>query len=244
MNPVMEWVWQHSRTRGSEKTVLMTLAARAEGCVATCTAEYLIENAGVSRRQLFRCLAMAQEELREIERLSQVGSNKRLRAFHFAKLSCAMVGEILNPLCPRKHSHLTAPVPDPRRREKLAQDGGGLFTAMRSSGEAILECEECRGSGTRMVERTDGLPGKWAVRCTHPIARIVSRQWRLAVPYEVEKFEERQYRKLLSPHVSSTQRSISPPAQQQSFGWNRSEPIEIQKARLRQWERERLGAVG
>jgi hypothetical protein len=185
---------------------------------------------------------MAQEELREIERLSQVGSNKRLRSFHFSKLSCAIVGEILNPLCPRKHSRLTAPVPDLRRREKLAQDGGGLFTAMRRSGEAILECEECRGTGTRMVERTDGLPGKWAVRCTHSIARIVSQGWRLAVPYEEEKFEERQYRKLLSPHVSPTPRSVASPAQQQSFNWRRNEPIEMQKARLHQWERERQNA--
>jgi hypothetical protein len=111
MTDAEKWVRENSEAKGSAWWFMLTLAARAEGCIALSTAEQLIEGAKISRRELYRVL-LAQCQSGELERVSKQRDPKPLRAFHFAKMNCAKDERLRHPLCPCKQST----VPDLRKR--------------------------------------------------------------------------------------------------------------------------------
>ena len=88
------------------------------------------------------------------------------------------------------------------------------------------ECEECRGTGYRMVARIDGAPGQVAVRCEHKIAAIAGR-WQTVATWQDDFFSR----------VAFRRESRSPTAEQLGIDWAGKE-LERQKAKLAEWRRE------
>ena len=88
------------------------------------------------------------------------------------------------------------------------------------------ECEECRGTGYRMVARPDGAAGQIAVRCAHKIAAIAGK-WQTVATWQ-DGF--------LGP-VALRRESRSPTAEQLAIDWAGKE-LERQKAELAEWSRE------
>jgi hypothetical protein len=220
MTDAEKWVRENSKARGSAWSVMLALGELADRCVAVCTADQVERSARISRRELYRAL-LAQEEMGEIKRLSKVGSNKQLRAFHFSKLSCANLREFPNPLCPRKLSRLSAPVPDLRIGNGSCAKTMLPFPTTRTSQE---ECEECQGSGWRRIARPDGEAGEVAIRCRHEITAIVGRRWGIAPDSRDD----------LVRYVLPPEAPRALPTTQDSFDWDRAQAV-LQKARLEQW---------
>ncbi len=212
MTVAERWVRENSKAAGSAWSLMLALSARAQGCVVVASAEQMITDARISRRELYRAL-LAQEELGEIERLSKVGSNKQLRAFHFPKFSCANTLAGSHPLCPRKQS----PVPDLRIGNGSCANGMLPFPMQDFSPE---ECEECRGTGYKRTPRPDGIPGEVAVRCNHELAAVVGGRWK-----KLDLQNDPTWR----PRFA--QENGTPAAQQESFDWSRAE-LDVQKTRF------------
>ena len=220
MTDAEKWVRENSRARGSAWSVMLALGEMADRCVAVCTADQVERSALISRRELYRAL-LAQEEIGEIKRLSKVGSNKQVRAFHFSKLSCASLREFPNPLCPRKLSRLSAPVPDLRIGNGSCAKTMLPFPTTRASQD---ECEECQGTGWRRIARLDGEAGEVVIRCRHEIAAIVGRRWGIAPDSRDD----------LVSYVLPAEGPRALPATQDSFDWDRAQVV-LQKASLEQW---------
>lgn len=103
MNEAERWVRENSTARGSSWSLILALAIQAKGCVAISTTEWLIAEARISRRELFRSL-FELCQAGELQKLTKERDPKRLRAFHFAKMNCARLSGLHHPLCPRKQS--------------------------------------------------------------------------------------------------------------------------------------------
>jgi hypothetical protein len=217
MTDAERWVREHSQAKGSAWSVMLALAALADRCVAACTADQLESGARISRRELYRAL-LAQEELDEIERLSKVGSNKQLRAFHFARISCASTWGVSHPLCPRKQS----PVPDLRIRNGSCAKKMLPFTRTSFSQE---DCEECSGTGWRRIGRPDGEPGEVVIRCQHELAAMVGGRWKKPDSRDDPTW-----------HPWLTEENSTPAAKQESFDWGRA-ALEAQMISLEEWGR-------
>jgi len=175
MNELEQWVEERSQVTGAGYTLLRVLAKRADGCVAKYRPEQLTRGARISRPQLYRLLAQA-ENLGEIQRVREVVGNKRVPSVHFDKYCSLMGTRVFHPLCPRKQSAVS----DLRRSSLMS------LTPLLNFPAAIVsqdECEECRGTGYRMVARPDGAAGQIAVRCAHKIAAIAGK-WQTVATWQ------------------------------------------------------------
>lgn len=162
------WVRDYSKANSSARTLMFALARFAKGCVVVSTALNLQREARISRPQLYRCLAWL-EELREIERLTKHGENKRFRRYH-------LVGFCESPSLTQKCSisyRKQSRVSD-LRTPSLRVSSLLPFPRTAVSQE---ECEECRGSGYRdfTIVTHDGQTQKVAIPCAHEIAAIAGR---------------------------------------------------------------------
>lgn len=170
MKPAEQWVRDYSKANSSARSLMFALARFAEGCVVVCTALDLRREARISRPQLYRCLAWL-EELREIERLTKHGENRRFRRFH-------MVGFCESPSLMQKCSVSYRKQSRVSDLKTPSLQVSSLLPFPRSFVSAD-ECEECRGSGYRdfTILAHDGQPQKVAIRCNHEVASIAGR-WR------------------------------------------------------------------
>ena len=210
----------------SEKAILLAIASRAEGCVASAKTAVLIGGANTSPREFYRCVARM-EEAGDILRLSPRRGGAVVRAFHLERFCSAKFLEgdpAFSLLCPRKQSA----VPDIRNIGTTLLDWQSRPLPFPRMGFVREKCEECRGTGSRLVPRPDGLPGQVAIPCTHRIAAIAG-QWRPAEDWQTEDWEGEQRRRTLLTRENSICLN-----QQESFNWERVE-IDTQKAALKEW---------
>ena len=215
MNEALEWALGKSEASGAERAVLFAIARRAEGCMTRCATREILAEARIGKRLYYECM-VALGKIGEVERIP-VARYMPLREFHFKKLCNSLCA--LSVDCGKRPSQIIAslrsmctdpiytnsastcgklkPVENDSRKEFTARwKQVGLFSDALTEREAREVCEECGGTGIRLVKREDG--GEWAAKCAHAAARIAGR-WGLAVNRVAEEFSWRKTSYSLGP---------------------------------------------
>jgi hypothetical protein len=223
-----EWVLRNFKGKPAEKAILLAMAGRADGCIVSAKIFDLTALANTSARDFYRCVGRIEEELGELRRLSPRRGGAAVRVFHLERFCSAKLAEgepTLSLLCPRKESHLGRTLPDIRNIGITLPDWQSRSLPFPRMGFSRDKCEECRGTGFKLIPRPDGQPGKVAIPCAHRVAAIAG-CWK---PMQTLQDD-------LLPHALPKENE-APTAEQQVFDWARA-AVETQKAGLEKWLRE------
>jgi len=176
-----EAVWrviEETRKKGmSPATALVHVYLRLnalDGIVSASRLE-IAEEIHISLRQLMYSLAEL-EEGGYIERLQGVGRGEVLE-IRLREKGCKICTYTQN-VEKSNNGFKSSGLEGKGARDKKDQVQQGLrFSTERTESEAKEDCEECRGTGFRMIE-VPGREGIFAVSCAHEVARIAGR-WRV-----------------------------------------------------------------
>lgn len=234
MNAAVEFMVRTFKGKPPEMAILLAMAKRADGCCVSARESELSADANVSSRDFYRCVRTMERESGEIRRLSPPRAGKALRAFHLEKFcaysaNLAEYESVFSELCPMKdlcYQRLATTLPDLRNRQNTLPSWQSRRLPFPKVEFLSESCEECHGTGHRLIARSDGQPGMHAALCRHEIAAIVGQRWQPASDARDD------FIRFALP-IEGQQRQAP---EQTSFDWDRAKMAE-QKARHTEWLR-------
>lgn len=211
MNEALKWAVANSKAVGAARALIFAIARRARGCVSRATRRELVAEIGIHRSNIYSAISLL-EELEELERVQADNQKAEIRVYHLTKF-CSL----MSPSGKLSKGHLCRSIK--RELPKMSCDrrnlgdnsscgnlaGNFLFPQLVAESEAREVCEECRGTGWRIVSylNEDGDSAQGSAICTHTMARLVGR-WTLKESPAMEVFLRAQIARSLSKGKVST----------------------------------------